>query len=281
MKKFLFLVGVLVAGCNPPDRQPLVFSPDPASHAVFLPATPNKYELAQAKTVLIKSDIGQGSGVVVKRSSDDGDRVFVWTANHVVAKANTVLVIRHLRQDGKDAGELVFTARVIARFPDRDCALLWVACPPSSFEEAQWGDTRPLTVGTPIFHVGNFYGEDFEGSVSTGIVSQIGIHPALVGWPWKVADQCSALAVPGSSGGPVFLDSTEEVVGLIVGGPSDQISSFVPVREIERAASEGKVLWAVRGKLCPSDSVLESLVLSNFIAPKLPPIDTKAKKEKK
>lgn len=218
----------------------------------FLPEDANKYERAQAQTVLVATGGGSGSGVVIERSLNGLTNVFVWTAAHVVEGVTNLTVKRVLRYNGEKAGEMVFPATVIARFPKVDAALLLVKSPPEAFESATVATNAPLRVGTPIFHVGNFYGPPFDTSVSTGIISQVGVNPGYEGWPWEIVDQCTAVIVPGSSGGPVF-NEAGEVVGLVVGGPTrglDGVACFTPIREIERAAGQAWA-WALWGEEFP------------------------------
>jgi S1-C subfamily serine protease len=224
-----------------------------SAHATaFLPDDANQYERAQAQTVLVLAGEGSGSGVVIERRFNGVTHVFAWTAAHVVDGITNVTVKRVLRHNGEKAGEMSFSASVVARFPKVDAALLRVVAPPDAFEAAVIATNTPLRVGHPIFHVGNLYGPRFDTSLSVGIIAQVGVSPEIPGWPWRIVDQCTAVMVPGSSGGPIFCDKTGDVVGLVVGGPTrglDGIACFIPIREIEREAPE--YVWALRGDDCP------------------------------
>lgn len=224
----------------------------------------NQYEKAQLQTVLVRSPDGSGSGVVVQRANSLGEpRLFVWTAAHVVEGYNQVEVVRTARQDGAKLDcELVWAALVIARDAHIDVAVLWLDTKPSEFFLPVEFDFVIPHVGDSVFHVGNFYGADFDGSVSTGVISQLGVTPSdrYRNWFWANLDQTTAFAVPGSSGGPVF-DAQGEVIGLIVSGPirTGGISCYVPTRIMEKWAMSEGFGWSLRGPWCPQDVILKSL----------------------
>lgn len=225
---------------------PALFSPR-STPTAFLDRNANKYQRAQAQTVLIKSTSGEGSGVVLHQ----GDSTVVWTADHVVAGDTIVIVNRILRWHGHKAGVIVFTAKVLAHFPEVDAALLLVDCPITAFEGATFSTADPVP-GTTLFHVGNLLGDAFDGSVTRGILSQVGVHPNAPGWPWVLVDQTDLRCLPGSSGGPVFSDVDGKVVGILVGGPGQGtlgISCYIPVRELLRVAKE------YRGAILPSGNI--------------------------
>lgn len=231
----------------------------------------NRYQHAQKQTVLIRTAHGQGSGVVIKRKGADGPQVFVWTAAHVVEGCAEVDVVQPIRNHNEKVGYTFFTGKVILYLPESDIALLWVDAPGSYFEAAEFADCAPPDVGTPLFHVGNFLGEPFDGSVSRGTQSQIGVFPrAAQGWPWQFPlDQATLAACPGSSGGPVFLENGK-VVGLVVGAPGRGALGFVcyvPVRQIHLMVFEHGFSWALRGSHCPSNKILQAdheLVISKI-----------------
>lgn len=223
---------------------------------VFTPAAAQRarYQMAQRQTVLVATERGQGSGFTIVRKDYTGVRhVFVWTAAHVVEGHNTAKVKLVLRHAGSKSGITVFDARVVHR-SKVDAALLEVKADPTLFENTEFDFSVPQ-VGTPIHHVGNLFGIAFDDSLTTGILSQIGVRPDE-SWPWPLADQTSALAVPGSSGGPIFNSINGKVLGILVGGPGVAgISLYVPVRELERVVTPD---WALRGSWCPSQSLLDS-----------------------
>jgi polysaccharide pyruvyl transferase WcaK-like protein len=124
-------------------------------------------------------------------------------------------------------------------------------------ESAEFDTGSVAIIGTPIFHVGNFLGPNFDNSISVGIVSQVNISPALQGWFWKITDQADLTVLPGGSGGGIFRADSGEVIGLMVAGVSSGLAAFVPSRTILEFAESAGVDWAVRGEFCPSDKLLE------------------------
>jgi S1-C subfamily serine protease len=217
------------------------------------PVTPNKYQVAQRSTVLIESGHGYGTGFVVQR----GERLFVWTAAHVVARDNVVKVRQVIRFENHKVGETTFKAIVIARDNTADLALLWLDAPPSYFSPVRFHKQNDiLPVGSHVFHVGNFYGPPFDGSVSTGVISQIGVLPSeILDWPWPVVDQTTMTVIPGSSGGPVF-DDSGKIIGLVVGHVSPGMEFFVPLREMVLFTHRQRADFALNSSDSPSDSVL-------------------------
>jgi S1-C subfamily serine protease len=209
----------------------------------------NRYEAAQHKTVLVVAPDGQGSGVVVKR----GRRVFVWTAAHVAADYSEVKIKLFIRNDTfQRVGETVFSGRVIAANKIVDVALIYVDAPAEYFIGAEFDGVVPPLVGTPVYHVGNFLGQMFDGAVSTGILAQVGVAPGG-DWPWPVADLTSCPFTNGSSGGPMFRSDNDKILGIVVGGfPGRPIYVYVPVRIIAAWAHSKGLLWAVYGESSPA-----------------------------
>lgn len=254
MKKFLILplailalwVGVLVHAV-----------PDDSPPAVVL----NQYEKAQIQTVLVRTSHGTGTGVVIQRANTLGEsRLFVWTAAHVVGDFNKVEVVRPGRENGARIDcEIVWPAFVIAKDEHIDVAILWLDSFVSPFFLPVEFEFALPRVGDPVFHVGNFYGLNFDGSVSIGIISQIGVRPDAerFRWHWENVDQTTTFACSGSSGGGVF-NAQGKVLGLIVGGPSEGISCYMPVRILDKWTTSEGFSWALAGDWCPQDQILKS-----------------------
>ncbi len=182
--------------------------------ASVTPAPPRSqlvYAAVQASLVLIEADSldkegkpqhGLGTGVVVDLAGD------ILTALHVVDKATT---IKLTFADGSTSG-----ARIIARQPDHDIAVLQPTEPPAIIVPATLGNPNAVQIGTEAFIVGNPFG--LYGSLSSGVVSGLGrtftfpdsemtIHGLI---------QVDAAVNPGNSGGPL-LNSAGQVVGIVTG----------------------------------------------------------------
>jgi len=229
---------------------------------VFNPGTPvvqlNRFERAQMQTVLIRSaDGGEGSGVIVERTNPDGEkRFFAWTAAHVVAGFTEVEVVRIGRENAERIDcELTFPAFVISFSEAEDLALLWVQIPASFVLPVEFQFNLPH-VGDPVVHVGNYEGGDYDQSVATGIVAQIGVHPPFPDWPRPLLDQTDALVIPGSSGGGIF-DADGKVLGIVVARHELGISFYVPTRQILKWSVPAGVTWALMLDWCPSDDALK------------------------
>lgn len=220
----------------------------------------NRYVQAQRSTVNVKANGEQGSGMVVQR----GSRLFVWTAAHVVEGNSQVKVRQVIRNSNHKSGELSFNAVVVWRDAAADVALLWLDAPVEYFSSVEFDSITPAQIGSAVYHVGNWLGQEvMDGSVSVGVVSQIGAQ--LEGWPWGVLDQANLLIVPGSSGGPIFNDKNDKVIGIAVGAirSISGIAWYVPVRNLVDAASQADLLWAVYGDFAPSNKILLGLIAAD------------------
>lgn len=230
---------------------------------------PNRFEIAQSQTLLVEAPDGWGSGIVVTRTNSYGNpRIFVWTAAHVIGCEPYELVTHKIfRSEGSKAGKATFIARVLKVSPDLDIALLWVDAPPGlGITGAEFAGVAPLRVGTPIFHVSNFLAPLFDGSVSTGIISQLDAHPDYPTeiWHWALLDQTDCTVIPGSSGGGIFTHDGR-VVGIVVAGEVPTLNCFVPNRVIAKWAREHSLEWALYGEGCPTDYELEALCAGNVL----------------
>jgi putative serine protease PepD len=124
------------------------------------PQSPNWTATAAAvspSVVAIKTDSGEGSGVVI----DDSGHVL--TNNHVVAGAEKLTVTL---SDGR-----TFKARIQGTDPSTDLAVVTIEGAPDDLEPISIGDSDALKVGDPVMAVGNPLG--LAGTVTTGIVSAL------------------------------------------------------------------------------------------------------------
>lgn len=221
--------------------------------------TPTLYDHALSSTMLVESADSWGSGVVVERTSAEGRRVFLWTAAHVVDTDPFAVHAKILfKQGDRRLGEGVFPAIPLAVSKPDDLALYWVQVPDDMVEDIVFADVAPQPVGTHIYHVGNFLGINFPGSVTLGVVSGTGrTPPRLDGWFWPLTDQADLTVLPGGSGGGVF-NASGEVIGIMVAGVGGT-SSFVPNRVLQSWANKNAVGWAFSGSVCPADATLVML----------------------
>lgn len=231
----------------------------------YLPTSdpaPARHSRAQSQTGLIETGNSYGSGVFVKRVNSAGaTRVFVWTAAHVVHADPRVVQVKLIFRlpSGDMAGVGIFDAIPLGVDSATDLALYWVNVPAQLVSAVEFAPATAEPIGTPIFHVGNFLGPNFDGSVSSGRLSQHGVAPKLQGWWWKSLDQADLTVLPGGSGGGVFRVSDGRVIGIMVAGPSNGVACFVPNRTIYAWAKQNGLGWAVQGSFCPADDVLAGL----------------------
>jgi len=224
---------------------------------------------AANSTLLVVTPTGTGTGVLIHRRNPAGEgRIFLWTAAHVAGGSDAV-ARRIFRVGTQKAGFAEFPAVLIAKNEGPDLALYWIISP----TDLASGVTFSRTVAQPgehVFHIGNFLGDNFDNSITTGVISQVGVFPSqLPGWPWPLVDQTDATVVPGGSGGGVF-NTSGEVVGIMVGRAGPGISVFVPTRVIWSWAKSAGLDWAVYGSSCPPDSALVSVATAPPELPEVP-----------
>lgn len=152
-------------------------------------------------------EAGAGSGVIYKK---EGDSAFVVTNNHVVEGAEDVKVTL------ADGTEL--DAEVLGTDIWTDLAVLKVASD-SITTVAEFGDSSVLKAGEPVIAIGNPLGQQFSGSVTTGVISgterSIPIDVNQDGtedWQSEVL-QTDAAINPGNSGG-ALINSQGQVIGI-------------------------------------------------------------------
>jgi S1-C subfamily serine protease len=173
-----------------------------------------------------------GAGFVLSASGD------IMTNNHVVAPEEL---------GGRPADEITvklddkreFRARVIARDPQTDVALLHIAA--SGLTPAQLGDSDTLEVGEWVVAIGQPYG--LSSTVTAGIVSAKGRHAEELGgginrgyWDFIQTD---AAINPGNSGGPL-LNMRGEVVGIntAINARAQGLAFAVPINMAKRVVAD-------------------------------------------
>lgn len=246
----------------------------------------------QGMSVTVKSDGGQGSGVLVTRKIGEKHVSFIWTAAHVLdANRNTreyidpktggkktaiefsdAAIVQEFRQDGRRVGETVIDAKVL-KYSDadhgEDLALLQIrktdftANPGAKF----YLDAALPPLGTELFHVGSLHGQFGSNSLTTGVMSQHGRVLNLNGHNGIVFDQTTATAFPGSSGGGVFLKSDGRYVGMLVRGAGEGFNFIVPTRRLHAWAKKVGVEWAVDQNVkVPDEEALAKITIEDEAA---------------
>lgn len=142
---------------------------------------------------------GVGSGVIFK---NDGGKSYIVTNNHVVDGANELIVSL---ADGRSLpGKLVGA--------DALTDLAVVEVDDGSLPTADFGDSDATVVGESVIAIGNPMGLEFQGSVTSGVVSALnrtlGDGDARI----KLL-QTDAAINPGNSGG-ALVNADGEVIGI-------------------------------------------------------------------
>lgn len=172
-----------------------------------------------------KQEVGGGSGFIV---SEDG---LVLTNKHVVADLNAEYTV--LTNEGKK-----YNARVIARDPVQDLAVVRIISPQGKLPMLSLGDSEGIKLGQTAIAIGNALGE-FRNTVSVGIISGLartvtaeggGTSETLEG-----VIQTDAAINPGNSGGPL-LNLKGEVIGIntAVAIGAENIGFAIPVNKARR-----------------------------------------------
>ncbi len=238
-------------------------------------------QLLQDVSVTVSAKGSQGSGIVVTRDlklkKDDKETVkvnFIWTAAHVVDGLRTVKtvvdpatgtekkviqysdaeVVKEFTENGRKVGETRLLAKVIA-YSDADSRedlavlMLYKKNFINTTTKFYLGDEIP-NVGTQVLHVGSLLGQFGSGSLTSGIVSQVGrvfdLDDNAI-----VFDQSTAPAFPGSSGGGMFFadgPNKHQYLGMLVRGADATFNFYVPMRRIKAYAQKKNLEWLLDEK---------------------------------
>ncbi|MDB4970031.1 MAG: protease Do [Myxococcales bacterium] len=174
-----------------------------------------------------------GTGVII---SAEGDIV---TNNHVIAPeelGGRVADQIDIRLDDKRQ----FRARVVARDPQTDIALLHIEAP--GLVAAVLGDSDHVDVGEWVVAIGEPYG--LSSTVTAGIVSAKGRRGDELGgfnngyWDFIQTD---AAINPGNSGGPLY-NMRGEVVGIntAINAKAQGLAFAVPINMVKRDVGDFK-----------------------------------------
>lgn len=204
------------------DFRAALSAPKPASKGVLLPDQQRRIALignlrvpkrhisdAVGSVVTILTGAGSGSGVLL---SDDG---YLLTNAHVVGDEKQVRV---RWSDGIETlGEVTRIAK------GRDVAIVKT----SSRDRTPLAVKRgPLNPGQRVYAIGSPRGKDFQGTVSSGVVSASRIFEGLR------YIQSDVSVSPGSSGG-ALLDETGSLIGITVAGVDNVgragLNLFIPI----------------------------------------------------
>lgn len=189
-----------------------------------------------------KKEVGGGSGFII---SEDG---MVLTNKHVVLDEEAEYTV--FTSDGKK-----FPAKVLAKDPFQDLAVIKIEEGGISFPTIKLGDSDSLKIGQTVVAIGNALGE-FRNTVSVGVISGLGRSITASGGDFieTIEDviQTDAAINSGNSGGPL-LNLKGEVVGVNTATvlEAQSIGFAIPInkakRDIEQVRSDGKITYAFLG----------------------------------
>lgn len=205
---------------------------------------------------------GSGSGIIFNK---DG---YIVTNNHVVtADSDTVAddIEVYLHVDGKEKQK--FKAKLIGRDPQTDIAVIKID-PPKDTEltVAQFGDSSNVKVGELAVAIGNPLGEEFAGTVTSGVISALNRKVTLDDKEFNLI-QTDAAINQGNSGG-ALVNASGEVIGINSVKLSEEgvegMGFAIPINQVKTIikdlVSKGKVDRAQLGIYTADDQSMQEFV---------------------
>ncbi|MFA7175485.1 MAG: trypsin-like peptidase domain-containing protein, partial [Kiritimatiellia bacterium] len=186
--------------------------------------------------------IAQGSGFII---SSDGQIV---TNQHVVDNDTQIKEIRVHVLNHKEP----YTAKLLAKDYKTDLAVLKIE-PDSKLAVATLGDSDKSRVGEWVVAIGNPYGQEFDHTVTQGVLSAKGREITIydsennTDRDYTNLMQTDAAINPGNSGGPL-LNLQGEVIGIntAVQASGQGIGFAIPINVaknvVQELISKGKVV---------------------------------------
>ena len=235
-------------------------------------------------SVTIRSNRSEGSGVVVTKINEKGEKInFVWTAGHVldglrhvrsvidpktgtsrqVVYFDDAQVIKELNENGRRVGELKMDAEVI-RYSNstsgEDLGLLRIRKTDFLEDSALFYLEEEIPpIGSTLYHVGSLLGQMGANSMTRGIMSQVG--RVLNG---KTYDQTTVAAFPGSSGGGVYT-TNGLYMGMLVRGAGETFNLVVPIRRMAEWATKAGVDFAIHPDISlPNDDYFAKMPIEDI-----------------
>lgn len=175
---------------------------------------------------------GAGSGVIFDANG------YIVTNNHVVEGSQELAVSL---SDGR-----VLTGKVIGTDPATDLAVIKVDA--AGLPTAAFGDSDSLLVGEPAIAIGNPLGLEFQGSVTTGVISALNRTVDTGERKFKLI-QTDAAINPGNSGG-ALVNADGAIIGInsakIAAAGVEGIGFAIPINTakpiIQSLIDKGKVV---------------------------------------
>ena len=189
------------------------------------------FRTAAPAVVLITTDKGRGSGVVISHSGE------VLTNWHVIDGAKFISIVTKPAAGQRLSPGDVYEAKLLKYDQVADLALVQFQRTPAYLPLLRTGDERSIEVGSSVHAIGHPEGQ--EWTYTQGVISQVRSN-----YRWKSDENLQHTATViqtqtpinhGSSGGPL-LDDNAAMIGIIsFGGKKLQFLNFaISVGEIKR-----------------------------------------------
>jgi Do/DeqQ family serine protease len=164
-----------------------------------------------------------GSGVII-----DGERGFIITNEHVIAKTGTITVVL---KDGRE-----FQAEIVGADPESDLAVLQIESD-KPLPSVPMGDSSDIMIGETVIAIGNPFG--FSNSVTTGVVSAVNRSIKAEDRVYHDFLQTDASINPGNSGGPL-LNIEGELIGIntAIYAKAEGIGFAIPINQARKIVSD-------------------------------------------
>ncbi len=158
------------------------------------------YQKVNPSTVTVLTGMDDGSAMVGTGVIFTADG-YVLTNAHVIAGGSECYVVLDTGED--------YRARLLGLDEEKDLAVIKIDA--SGLPAAEFGDSDALSVGDPVYAIGNPLGVELRGTLTDGIVSAINRDVAVDGVTMTLI-QTNAALNNGNSGGPLI-----NVYGQVVG----------------------------------------------------------------
>jgi Do/DeqQ family serine protease len=164
-----------------------------------------------------------GSGVII-----DGEKGYIVTNHHVVAKATEIKVITSNQKEYK--------GRSLGSDPRSDLAVIKIDAK-EKLPEAKLGDSEDLMIGETVIAIGNPFG--LTHTVTTGVVSALDRSVRADDRVYRHFIQTDASINPGNSGGPL-LNIDGDVIGIntAIYQKAQGIGFAIPINKTNRIVKE-------------------------------------------
>ena len=161
------------------------------------------YQKVNPSTVTVLTGMSDGSAMVGTGVifTEDG---YILTNAHVIAGGSECYVVLDTGEDHR--------ARLLGLDEEKDLAVIKIDA--SGLPAAEFGDSDALTVGDPVYAIGNPLGVELRGTLTDGIVSAINRDVDVDGVTMTLI-QTNAALNNGNSGGPL-INQYGQVIGINV-----------------------------------------------------------------